>query len=606
MRRLGTSAGTGRRMRAGLIVAGLVAAALLAGLPGLHGRSSRAAADVPDVVLTPVGTFASPLYVTSPPGDPSRIFVVERGGTVRVVKNGVVLPTPFLDVASEISTEGERGLLSIAFAPDFATSGLVYAYSTEQDGTIAIWEFHAAPGADVADAGHRTVLAIPHTATRHNGGQLQFGPDGLLYIGVGDATDSANGQNTSVLLGKILRINPRTQPYSVGPGQPFAAGVAPEIYAYGLRNPWRFSFDSLTGDLMIADVGDTAWEEIDQLPAGQAAGANFGWTCWEGTHPHGTAGCVAPGALPPIYEYAHDATHCSISGGFVARDPTVPTLAGRYLFGDYCGTGANALALPPASPPDIAQLGSAAQIAGFGQDSAGHLYIASLQGVVSRITGTGDADKPPVASFTVSNMTPDIGASVHLDASGSSDPDSPIYRYSWDTDGDGVTDATGVTADVSYPTAGARAITLTVMDTLGARTSRTLSVYVGGQTTPPGSAAKPTVTKPRASLSAPAHQKLKVVRTSGLLVRFAINTPATWTIRATIRQTARLHARRLMRANVKLASKTFKAHTGDGVVHLAIPRTRLAGLRMLVVRLQATVSAPGGIVQRTLLVRVGA
>ncbi|HEY3613296.1 MAG TPA: PQQ-dependent sugar dehydrogenase, partial [Gaiellales bacterium] len=222
-------------MRAGLVVAALGAVALLAGLPALHGHASRAVADVPDVVLTPVGTFASPVYVTSPPGDPSRIFVVERGGTVRVVKNGVVLPTPFLDVASEISTEGERGLLSIAFAPDYATSGLVYAYATETDGTIAIWEFHAAPGADVADAGHRTVLAIPHTATRHNGGQLQFGPDGLLYIGVGDATVGANGQDTSVLLGKILRIDPRTQPYSVGPGQPFAPGVAPEIYAYGLR-----------------------------------------------------------------------------------------------------------------------------------------------------------------------------------------------------------------------------------------------------------------------------------------------------------------------------------------------------------------------------------
>ena len=364
-----------------------------------------------------------------------------------------------------------------------------------------------------------------------------------------------------------------------------------------LRQPDRRSADR--------DVGDTAWEEVDQLPAGQTAGANFGWTCWEGTHAHGTAGCVAPGALPPIYEYPHDATHCSISGGFVARDPTVPTLAGRYLFADYCGAGASALALPATAPPDIALLGAAAQIVGFGQDSDGHLYVLSLQGAVSRVTGTGAADKPPLAAFTLSTTTPAVGAPVHLDASGSSDPDSPIYRYSWDTDGDGVTDATGVTADVSYPTAGARAITLTVMDTLGARSSRTAAVYVGGQTTPPGTLAS-AATKPRASLSAPAHQKLRVVRKRGLLVRFSANTSATWTIKATIQGTARLHARSLVRANVKLASKTFKAHTGDGVVRLAIPRARLVGMRMLVIRLQATVRAPGGTVVRTLLVRAGA
>ena len=240
---------------------------------------------------------------------------------------------------------------------------------------------------------------------------------------------------------------------------------------------------------------------------------------------------------------------------------------------------------------------------GFGQDSDGHLYVLSLQGSVSRVTGTGAADKPPLAAFTLSSTTPAVGATVHLDASGSSDPDSPIYRYSWDTDGDGVADATGVTADVSYPTAGARAITLTVMDTLGAHSSRTAAVYVGGQTTPPGTLSS--TTKPRASLSAPAHQGLRVVRARGLLVRFSTNTPATWTIKATIQGTARLHAKSLLRADVKLASKTFNAHTGEGVVHLAIPRARLAGMRMLVIRLEATVRAPGGTVVRTLLVRAG-
>jgi glucose/arabinose dehydrogenase len=600
VRRRSTPARTGWLVRAGLfgtlLVLGCGALALT------HGSSGRAAADVPDVALTSLGTFASPLYVTSPPGDPSRVFVVERGGTVRVVKNGVLLPTPFINVSDEIGLGGERGLLSIAFAPDYAISGLVYSFATLPTGTLVVWEHHAAPGADVTDAGHRLVLSIPHTATNHNGGQLQFGPDGYLYIGVGDGGSGANGQNTATLLGKILRIDPRVTASGPPPGQPFAPGAANEVYAYGLRNPWRFSFDSLTGDLLIGDVGDNDWEEIDQLPAGQAPGANLGWTCWEGTHPHGGAGCSAPGALPPIFEYAHDGSHCSISGGFVARDPTVPTLAGRYLYADYCGTGANAIALPVGSPADIATLGAAPQIAGFGQDSDGHLYITSLSGGVWRVTGTGAADKPPVAAFTMSSTTPAVGAVLHLDASGTTDPDGPIYSYSWDTDGDGKTDGKGVRLDVSYPTAGARAITLTVLDTVGARSSRTQAVFVGGKTTPPGTeSARASL---HATLSAASPQQLKVVRRRGLLVRFRGDTSATWTITATLRRAAAVQPTRLHDAHGRLVRKTFKAHTGSGTVRLQIPRARLAGMRTLVIRVQATVRAGGKSVQRSVLVRV--
>jgi hypothetical protein len=339
------------------------------------------------------------------------------------------------------------------------------------------------------------VLSIPHPAANHNGGQLQFGPDGRLYIGVGDGGRASNGQDTSVLLGKILRIaSPRTP------------GAAPEIYAHGLRNPWRFSFDSLTGDLMVADVGDNSWEEINQLPSGQAPGANLGWACWEGTHPHG---CTADGSVLPILEYPHDATHCSITGGYVARDPTVPTLAGRYLYADYCGTGISAVTLPvgPGSPPDIAQLGSAAHIAGFGADSDGHLYVTSLDGGVWRVTGTGAADKPPVAAFTLSSMTPAVGANLHLDASSSTDPDGKIISYSWDVDGDGTADGNGMTFDVSYPTAGARPITLTVGDAVGARSTRTQAVHVGGKTTPPGTTG--VLTKLEATLWVPKGQTLE-------------------------------------------------------------------------------------------------
>ncbi|MDX6563117.1 MAG: hypothetical protein QOD65_2931 [Gaiellales bacterium] len=563
--------------------------------------SDRADADVPDVALTSLGTFASPLSATSPPGDPSRIFVVERGGTVRVVENGVVLPAPFLDVTDEIGGGGERGLLSIAFAPDYAVSGLVYAFATQPNGTLVVWEFHAAPGADVTDAGHFTVLSIPHSAANHNGGQLQFGPDGYLYIGVGDNGNAANGQDTTVPLGKILRIVPHAgAAYAIPPGQPFAPGAAPEIYAYGLRNPWRFSFDSLTGDLLVADVGDTSWEEIDQLPAGQAPGANLGWTCLEGTHAH--ASCTAPGAIAPIYEYTHDATHCSVSGGYVARDPTVPTLAGRYLFADYCGTGANALNLPVGSAPDIGLLGAAKHIAGFGSDSDGHLYLTSLDGGVWRITGTGAAHKPPVASFTLSSTTPAIGANVHLDASGSTDPDGPIVSYSWDVDGDGKTDGKGVTFDVSYPTTGARPITLTVGDAAGALSSRTQAVFVGGKAAGAAGAAGSLT----ATISAPAKQTLEKVRKRGLLVRFRSNTSATWTITARMRKVAKLRIAQLQESRGPLARKTFQAHTGNGSVRLRIPLARLKGMRKVVIRVQARAEANGMSVKSSVLVRVGA
>jgi glucose/arabinose dehydrogenase len=596
-----TPASTARRLGAALAV-GVLA---LCGLLPAGGSRGPAAADVPDVALTSLGTFSSPLSVTSPPGDPSRIFVVERTGTVRVVKNGVVLPTPFIDVSDEISTDGERGLLSIAFAPDYAVSGLVYSFATlKGSGTLVVWEHHAGPASDVTDAGHRTVLSIPHPADNHNGGQLQFGPDGYLYVGVGDGGGGggANGQDTSVLLGKILRIDPRAAVgYGIPPGQPFASGVAPEIYAYGLRNPWRFSFDSLTGDLMIADVGDSSWEEIDDLPAGQPPGANFGWTCLEGTHAH--ASCTAPGAIPPIYEYAHDATHCSISGGYVARDPTVPTLAGRYLFADYCGTGVSALALPVGAPPDIGLLGADKHIAGFGSDSDGHLYVTSLEGGVWRVSGTGAADRPPVAAFTLSSTTPAVGATLHLDASGSTDPDGPIVSYSWDTDGDGKADGKGVTLDVSYPTAGARPITLTVGDAAGARSSRTQAVFVGGKTTPPGT--PDVVTRLIATLSAPRHQTLAAVRKRGLIVRFRGNTPAMWTLTATLQQAARLTAPRLHPAHGALAAKTFRAHNGSGTVRLRIRPARFAGMRMVVIRVRARVQAGGKTAVRSVLVRVG-
>ena len=337
VRAMVSPAPTGRRILAGLSIGLLVlCAAFLA-----TDSSERAGADVPDVALTSLGTFASPLYVTSPPGDPGRIFVVEREGTVRVVKNGVVLPTPFIDVSDEIGGGGERGLLSIAFAPDYAVSGLVYAFATQPNGTLVVWEFLAAPGADVANAGHRTVLSIPHSAPNHNGGQLQFGPDGYLYIGVGD---NANCQQ------RPEHDRPARQDPAHRPARRRSA--TPSRRASRSR-PESRPRSTPTASAIPGASRSTRSRATCSSPTSATAAGRRSTSCRPATRrartSDGRAGrarmrsggsnCTAPGALPPIFEYAHDATHCSITGGYIARDPTVPTLAGRYLFADYCGAG---------------------------------------------------------------------------------------------------------------------------------------------------------------------------------------------------------------------------------------------------------------------------
>ena len=305
----------------------------------------------------------------------------------------------------------------------------------------------------------RTVLSIPHSATNHNGGQLQFGPDGYLYIGIGDggaAATRSNGQDTTVLLGKILRIDPRAAVATrIPPGQPFAAGAAPEIWAYGLRNPWRFWFDALTGDLLIADVGDRQLGGDRPAPAGQPPRRELRVAVLGGHASHGSCELRRARGHPADLRVRarrhalldHRRLHRARSDGADARRP----LPLRRLL----RPGRQRARVPVGSPPDIGVLGAARHIAGFGSDSDGHLYITSLDGGVWRVTGTGAADKPPVANFTLSTTTPAVGANVHLDASSSTDPDGPIISYSWDVDGDGKADGKGVTFDVSYPTAGA-------------------------------------------------------------------------------------------------------------------------------------------------------
>jgi glucose/arabinose dehydrogenase len=344
------------------------------------------------VRLVRVGTFASPTYVTAPPGDSQRVLVVERAGTVRVVRRGRVLARPFLDLRERVGGGGERGLLSIAFAPDYERSGRLYAYYTEPDGTIAIDELRAS--GDRADpASRRAVLRVAHPATNHNGGQLQFGPDGLLYAALGDGGGGGdpmrNGQALGTLLGKVIRIDPRRagdRPYSIPRTNPFRgrAGARPEIYAYGLRNPWRFSFDRATGDFTLADVGQNAVEEVNFMRRGRARGANFGWSVFEGRRRF-RAG-TAPGHDPPVLQRLHTRGWCSIIGGYVVRDRALGDLYGRYLYGDFCRRRLHSVRLSAGRARGDRQTSLAVpSLSSFGEDARGRVYVASLTGPVYRV-----------------------------------------------------------------------------------------------------------------------------------------------------------------------------------------------------------------------------
>ena len=353
------------------------------------------------VRLAKVGDFASPLFVTAPAGDRRRIFVVEQGGRIRVVRGGRKLRRPFLDISAQIVAGGEQGLLGLAFAPDYARSRRFYVNFTNRSGDTRVVEYRARrSNPNVADRGsRRVVLRQDQPESNHNGGHLAFGPDRLLYIGLGDGGggddqhgERGNGQDRGTLLGKILRIDPRrrgSRRYSIPRGNPFRGrpGARGEIFAYGLRNPWRFSFDRENGDLSIGDVGQNDVEEIDFLPLARARGANFGWRPYEGTR-RNFAGEDAPGHVPPVLEKSHDDGFCSITGGYVVRDPGLPSLSGRYLYGDFCDGRVRAARLSAGGAEgdralDLPRVGS---ISSFGDDGRGRVYVTSLDGPVFRFT----------------------------------------------------------------------------------------------------------------------------------------------------------------------------------------------------------------------------
>ena len=364
---------------------------LLAACGGSHEGATTAAGALH---LVRIGSFDSPVYVTAPPRDAHRVFVVEQPGRIRVVKDGTTLAQPFLDIRSRVVSGGEQGLLSMAFAPDYATSRRFWVYFTNRRGYEEIDEFRAT-SEDRADAASaRTILIQADDEPNHNGGQLQVGPDGDLYAGLGDgggADDQhgarGNGQSLGSLLGKIIRIIPRPGGgYRVPASNPFVhrTGARGAIYSYGLRNPWRFSFDRGTGDMVIGDVGQNQVEELDFRRRGTARGVNFGWRPWEGRRRNFPE--PAPGAVFPQLQKLHSAGWCSIIGGYVVRDRSLGSLYGRYLYSDNCKGQVWAVQLSQHGARGDRFTGlKVPGTSSFGEDAQGRVYAASLGGAVYRL-----------------------------------------------------------------------------------------------------------------------------------------------------------------------------------------------------------------------------
>jgi glucose/arabinose dehydrogenase len=347
----------------------------------------------PPLRLTEVAAgLDQPLFATTAPGDPSRLYVVEQSGRIRIVESGALRAAPFLDLSGLVSCCGERGLLGLAFHPGYADNGRFFVNYTNSRGDTEIVEYARAADPDVATPEPvRRFFTVGQPFANHNGGQLAFAPDGFLYIGLGDGGGSGdpngNAQNRDSKLGKILRIDVDAYPTPVAGNLP---GGDPDVWDYGLRNPWRFSFDRATGDLYIGDVGQDTIEEIDIEPAGEG-GRNYGWNVMEGSQCFAEASCDPSGLTLPAAEYTH-AFGCSVIGGYVYRGRAIPGLVGTYLYGDYCSSRVFSLrwvdGAVSATEELTADLDPDSRIHGltsFGEDGDGELYVVSHDGSVFRI-----------------------------------------------------------------------------------------------------------------------------------------------------------------------------------------------------------------------------
>lgn len=351
--------------------------------------------DATDAVrLIPIVTsgLENPLFLTQAGHESERLFVVEQPGRIRVLEGHSLLPAPFLDITKIVLPGGERGLLGLAFHPDYHHNGRFFVnYTRKPDGATVVAEYHRGATATVASQVERILLIVPQPYPNHNGGMVAFGADGFLYIGLGDGGSRGDpdnrAQNPHDLLGKILRIDvDQGDPYGIPTDNPFLNhGGRPEIYALGLRNPWRFSFDMMTGNLWVADVGQNTWEEIDLI----TRGGNYGWRVMEGAHCfHPSTDCQTTMFTPPLHEYAHEKGRCSITGGYVYRGRTLSSLIGTYVYGDFCSGDIFALQNPhndPSRNETHLLLKTSLLISSFGEDAAGELYVTDHKGGVYRL-----------------------------------------------------------------------------------------------------------------------------------------------------------------------------------------------------------------------------
>lgn len=335
--------------------------------------------------------FLSPVFLTSPPGD-DRLFIVEQQGRIRIIDGDQVLSTPFLDVGNQVQAGNEQGLLSLAFHPNYASNGSFFIYYTDLNGDTQVERYFVSGDPNVADPNSaETILSVSQPFANHNGGLLLFGPDDMLYIGLGDggSSNDPNGvaQDRSSLLGSILRIDiDGATPYAIPPDNPFVGeqGVREEIWAYGLRNPWRFSIDASSGVMWIGDVGESAWEEVNTVGLGEG-GANFGWNVMEGADCR-VSGCDTTGLRAPVLQWQNPQTGCAVIGGQVYRGESMPSLVGHYFFSDLCGGWLRSASQLNGNPVDLFdwEVPMVSPLS-FGVDSNQDLYLLTADGFVYRI-----------------------------------------------------------------------------------------------------------------------------------------------------------------------------------------------------------------------------
>jgi glucose/arabinose dehydrogenase len=401
---------TARSLRAALLGASLVAALVPAGAGAVMtrpltdgGAAAPTAPTASTVRLVKVADVSQPVLALSARDGTGRLFIVSKGGQIRIVKNGTLLARSFLNISSSVSNGSEQGLLGLAFHPSFKTNRKLYVDFTDASGNTVIREYRAsASNPDVVAAGSgRTILRITQPYANHNGGMLAFGTDGYLYIGMGDGGSGGDpgnrAQSVNSLLGKILRINVNgstsTRAYLVPSSNPYVGKPGrDEIWQRGVRNPWRFSFDRATGNLWIGDVGQDRYEEVDRAirtASGPGKGLNFGWHVLEGRHCYlPSTGCSTAGKKAPLLEYSHGGGRCSVTGGYVYRGSAIPALLGWYVYGDYCSGEVWAVAQgasSPATPVRLLGTGSGRLVSGFGETEAGELLLCDLGGAVYRI-----------------------------------------------------------------------------------------------------------------------------------------------------------------------------------------------------------------------------